>query len=182
MRAYTTEWRFRHPRTADFIRTLSRASGRDLSGYFDQVLYGSDALDYAVTVAESRRRKGPVGVFGAGRERETAAGAETLPGWESEVVVQRLGGVRLPVTVELVFAGGERVRRQWDGEDRWIRYRITGPQLAWAEVDPDEVQLLDVDRLNNSRRTEPDRRASRRWAQRARFWVQNLLEAFAALA
>ncbi len=182
MRAYTTEWRFRHPRTADFIRALSRGAGRDLGGYFRQVLYGSDALDYAVTVAESRRRKGPVGVFGEGRERQTSADGEKLPGWESEVVVERLGGVRLPVTVELAFAGGERRRREWDGEERWIRYRITGPKLLSAEVDPDDVLLLDVDRLNNSRRAEPDRRASVRWAQRARFWVQNLLETFAALA
>ena len=182
MRAYSAEWRFRHPRTADFIHSMSRSSGRDLSGYFDQVLYGSDVLDYAVTVAESRRRKGPIGVFGEGDERQTFAEAEQLPGFESEVVVRRLGGVRVPVAVELAFAGGERRRLRWDGEERWVRYRITGPRLLWAEADPDEVHLLDVDRLNNSRRTEPDRRASRRWTARARFWIQNLLETFAALA
>lgn len=182
MRAYTSEWRFRHPRTADFIRTMSRASGRDLSGFFDQVLYGSEVLDFAVAVAESRRREGPIGVFGEGEERQTFAEAEELPGYESEVMVRRLGGVRLPVAVELAFAGGGRRRLVWDGEERWVRYRITGPKLLWAEADPDEVHLLDVDRLNNSRRTEPDRRASRRWAARARFWVQNLLETFAALA
>lgn len=182
MRAYTTEWRFRHPRTEDFIATMSRASGRDLTAYFRQVLYGSDALDFAVTAAESRRRKGPVGVFGEGDQRQISAEAEPLPGWESEVVVERLGGVRLPVAVELAFAGGERRRLTWDGEERWVRYRITGPELLWAEADPDEVHLLDVDRLNNSRRTEPDRRASRRWSQRVRFWIQNVLETFAALA
>jgi len=182
MRAYTAEWRFRHPRSADFIRSMSRGSGRDLSGYFHQVLYGSDLLDYAVTVAESHRRKGPIGVFGEGDERQSFTEAEKLPGYESEVVVRRLGGVRLPVAVELAFAGGERRRLRWDGEERWVRYRITGPKLLWAEADPDEVHLLDVDRLNNSRRAEPDRRASRRWTQRARFWVQNLLETFAALA
>lgn len=182
MRAYAAEWRFRHPRTADFERTMSRASGRDLSGYFRQVIHGSDALDFAVTAAESRRRKGPVGVFGDGDERQSFTAAETLPGYASEVVVERLGGVRLPVEVELAFAGGERRRLSWNGEERWVRYRITGPKLLWAEADPDEVHLLDVDRLNNSRRTEPDRRASRRWAQRVRFWIQNLLETFAALA
>jgi hypothetical protein len=182
MRAYTTEWRYRHPRTADLVRTLSRASGRDLDGYFRQVLYGSEVLDYAVTTAVSERREGPVGVFGEGPERQPFNRAETLPGYASEVVVRRLGGVRLPVTVELVFAGGEHRRLTWDGDERWVRYRITGPRLLSAEVDPDIVQLLDADRLNNSLRTQPDRRASRRWAQRVRFWIQNLLETFAALA
>jgi hypothetical protein len=71
---------------------------------------------------------------------------------------------------------------RWDGEERWVRFRVTGPKLAWAEVDPDHVLLLDVDRLNNSLRTEPDRTASRRWGQRVSFWIQNVLETFSLLA
>jgi len=97
-------------------------------------------------------------------------------------VVRRLGGVTLPVFTDLVFADGQRARLRWDGRERWVRFRVVGPRLAWAEVDPDHTLLLDVDRLNNSRRVEPDRRASRRWAQRLRFWIQNVLETFAALA
>jgi hypothetical protein len=182
MRRYTTAWRFRHPKTADFERAMSRGSGRDLSRFFRQVIHGSEVLDYAVTVASTRRREGPIGVFGRGRERQTTTEAEPLPGWESEVVVERLGGVRLPVEVELAFADGQRRRLVWQGEERWVRYRIRGPRLEWAVADPDETLLLDVDRLNNSRATEPDRTASRRWGQRARFWIQNLLATFAGLA
>jgi hypothetical protein len=114
----------------------------------------------------------------------------------------------VPVTVELVFEGtggngeGEadteadgdaveesdaevhlrRVRRTWDGEERWIRYRVRGPRLLWAEVDPDRHLVLDIDRLNNSRRPEPDRRASRAWTERVGFWIQNLLEIFATFS
>jgi hypothetical protein len=182
MRAYAREWRFRHPRTGDFVRSLSRASGEDLDGYFRQFLWGSEVLDYAVAKAETRRRRGPLGVFGTGRSRETVVAAEELPGWESEVVVRRLGGASLPVIVDLVFTDGQRARLRWDGHERWVRFRAVGPRLAWAEVDPEETLLLDVDRLNNSRRTAPDRRASRRWGQRVRFWIQNLLETFALLA
>lgn len=187
MRAYATRYRFRHPRVGDLVRTLSRVSGRDLSSYFEQTLHGSEVLDYGVTRVETEPRRAPVGVFGQGEERGAYNVREPLPGWESTAVVRRLGGVRLPVTVELAFEshagdGVTRVRREWDGEERWIRYRIEGPRLLWVEVDPDEVQVLDVDRLNNSLRTDPDRRASRAWSERLWFWIQNLLETFSTFS
>jgi hypothetical protein len=182
MRSYADTWRFRHPTTSDFVRSLSRAAGQDLSGYFRQTVWSSEVLDYAVETATSRPRRAPTGVFGSGDERQTVERGERQAGWESEVVVRRLGGVTLPVFTDLVFADGQRARLRWDGRERWVRFRVVGPRLAWAEVDPDHTLLLDVDRLNNSRRVEPDRRASRRWAQRLRFWIQNILETFAALA
>lgn len=187
MRAYATRYRFRHPRTQDLIRTLSEESGRDLAPWFEQTLYGSEVLDYAVSTVETAPRTAPIGVFGEGQERQVSQRIEELPGWDSTVVVRRLGGVRLPVTIELVFQaeqgeGLRRVRRTWNGEERWIRYRIEGPRLLWVEVDPDEVHVLDVDRLNNSLRIEPDRRASRSWTERVGFWIQNLLEIFAGFS
>jgi hypothetical protein len=182
MRAYAEAYRFRHPRTADFVRTLSRETSTDLDGLFRQALAGSEVLDYAVATASTFRRRGPVGVTGEDGGRRTVRRAEKLAGYESEVVVRRLGGVRVPVTTALAFAGGRSLRLDWDGRERWVRYRITGPELLSAEVDPDEVLLLDWDRLNNSRRTAPDRRASRRWKQRLRFWIQNLLETAATFA
>jgi hypothetical protein len=182
MRRYATEWRFRHPRTGDFVRSLSRSLDRDLAPYFARTLGSADVLDYAVDSVATKRRRGPVGVFGDGEGRDVVRDGDELAGWESTVVVRRLGGVRLPVVTELVFADGQRARVRWDGEERWVRFRVTGPELAWAEVDPERVLLLDVDRLNNSLRVEPDRAASRRWGQRLRFWVQNVLETFALLA
>lgn len=182
MRAYTTGFRFRHPRTRDLITTLSRESGRDLTPIFDQLLNGAGLLDYAVDSVSTVRRAEPIGVFGAGGGRRLVEHAEDLPGFESEVVVRRLGEVRLPVAVELRFADGRAERVAWDGEERWVRFRVEGPRLLCAEVDPDEVLVLDANRLNNSLRTDPDRRASRRWGQAARFWIQNLLETFATFA
>ena len=187
LHTYATRYRFRHPDTEDFVRTLSEESGHDLAPYFEQTLHGSEVLDYAVTEVGTERRRGPNGVFGQGEERVRFNTPENLPGWDSVVVVRRLGGVRLPVTVELVFQGEEengprRVRRTWDGEERWIRFRTEGPRLLWAEADPDHVHVLDVDRLNNSLRTEPDRRASHAWIERVGFWIQNLLEIFATFA
>jgi hypothetical protein len=92
-----------------------------------------------------------------------------------------MGEAVWPVDVEMTFEGGHVVRRRWDGADRWIRYRGTGPKLLAARVDPDRKLLLDANLLNNGLKTQPDRRAAHRWAGRLRFWAQNLLEFFALL-
>lgn len=182
LRVYANRYRFRHPRTRDFVDTLSRESGQDLSPLFRQLLFGSGTLDYAVGEVTSERRFNPVGLLKPQPAAHDGAEPEAPDGYESTVLVRRLGEVRLPVTVELRFADGRSERRTWDGEDRWLRYRILGPKLVSAEVDPDEVMQLDLDRLNNSLKTQPDRRASRRWHQRLRFWIQNLLETAATFA
>lgn len=187
MRAYADRFRFRHPRTADLEQTLSRETGHDLSPLFRQALHGSDGLDYAIDSVKSSSKAAPVGVFGEGEQRRVVpegedSSSEHAKEFESLVVVRRLGGVRLPIVTELRFADGRTKRLSWDGEERWVRYRVTGPRLTAAVADPDDVMVLDVDRLNNSRRVEPDKRASRRWSQRLRFWVQNLLETFSTLA
>lgn len=182
MRAYVETWRYRHPRTGDLVATLSRETGRDLGPLFRQTLTGSEVLDFAVTAAETGPRRGAVGTFGHGAQRRRVDEAAEEAGFESTVVVRRLGGVRLPVTTRLTFADGRSRDLRWDGRERWVRYRVRGPQLLHAEVDPEEVLVLDADRLNNSRRTAPDRRAARRWGQQLRFLIQNLLESFAALA
>ena len=151
--------------------------------FFAQLVRGSDVLDYAIDEATSRRRGAPAGVVGEGAARhELDASADPPPGYESVIVVRRLGGVRLPVTTELVFAHGEPLRLSWDGTDRWVRYRVTGPRLVSATVDPERALLLDANPLNDSRRVEPDRTASRAWGQRLRFWIQQLFAVAADLS
>jgi hypothetical protein len=92
------------------------------------------------------------------------------------VLVRRRGEVVLPVDVELQFEGAPPERRRWDGRDRWVRYDLTGPhRLVAAVVDPDETLALDVNRLNNARRTEPDPLTGAYWGARLTFWFQAML-------
>jgi len=120
---------------------------------------------------------------GAGQKWAAPAKADTTKAktWESVVVVRRMGEAVWPVDVELSFEGGHVVRRTWNGADRWIRYRCTGPKLLAARVDPDRKLLLDANLLNNGLKAEPDKRAAYVWASRLRFWAQNVLEFFALL-
>ena len=57
-----------------------------------------------------------------------------------------------------------------------MEYEVTGPHpLLAAVIDPDERLLLDVNRLNNSRRVRPDGRTAAYWGARWTFWLQMAL-------
>ena len=120
------------------------------------------------------------------REGEEEGEEDSQREYWTEVVVERLGGARFPVDVLMVFDDGEEIRRSWDGQDRWYRYSFQKPaRLDYAVVDPDRKLLLDIDPTNNSRYRSSDERfalATRKWAAKWLFWLQNLLETIAFLA
>jgi hypothetical protein len=129
------------------------------------------------------------------READEAGGRP----WRSTVVVRRRGEVRLPVSLALEFEGGKsqtmslldldfegartetmplldgrKDGRPWLG--RWKRIELTGERrLVSATVDPENRLAIDVNRLNNSRRVEPDGRAAAHWGVRWVFWLQQML-------
>src|SRR5262249_10925312 len=137
----------------------------------------------AVTSARTRRVEPPAGYTVEGGEPAFhAPGAKAEPPrYESVVVVRRMGDAVWPVDVELRFAGGKTVRRTWDGRERWIRYRVTGPALEQAVVDPDAKCLLEVNRLDNGMSVRDDPAPASAWQARLHFWAQNILELFALL-
>jgi hypothetical protein len=61
MRTYFQRWRFKHPRTADFIAVAEEVAGEDLGWFFDQALFSNKVLDYAVSAIRVRRVREPRG-------------------------------------------------------------------------------------------------------------------------
>ena len=53
MRTYHERWRFRHPRSEDFFALVNEVTGQDWSWFFDQVVRGTDILDYEIGSATS---------------------------------------------------------------------------------------------------------------------------------
>jgi hypothetical protein len=158
---------------------VSSRRAREPKGWFA----GEDGA--LALLGERARRHGPADGDGeASAEDDEGAleddqnDGETL--YRTEVVVDRVGEFVHPVTVELVFEDGERLRHHWDGRTRWTRLvEERGSRLAWAEVDPDHLMELDVDPLNNSRRVEPETSPAAKILVHLLFWLQN---AFAAAA
>ena len=157
MAAYYDRWKFRHPLPQDFFDVVNEVSGQDLTWFFDQVVGGSNTFDYAVQEMKNEPA-------GEGRTRAI-------------VVAQRLGEATFPVDVVTTFADGQQVTEHWDGKDRRAVYTYERPsRVTRVEVDPGQVLLLDINRTNNSRTTQPRAAAAaRKWSLTWMVWLQELM-------
>jgi hypothetical protein len=183
LRTYARRFRFAHPTTADFIAVVSEVTGQDYRWFFDQTWFSSEQCDYAISVRNTRPRvlagytEGPDGRPVLVPPTRGAASTDDK-GFDSEVTVQRLGGVRLPVEIRVEFADGRVKYETWDGQYRWTRLRYPGAKVRAADVDPYGKIAIDIDPGNNSWADNDPvaRRAASKWAARWMFWLQNLLE------
>ncbi len=175
---YFERWQYRHPHGSDFFAALKDSSGQDLDWYIDQTFRGTEVLDYAVTKVTSEETSSFTGYPFTGQRVGELAQTTTPESvqFRSEVVVERLGGIEMPVEVQVVFDDGSSVMEKWDGRERWKRFEYTGPQrVEWALVDPNQRLVLDVNFLNNSRMRAAATRGVVRVVGRWTFWFQNLL-------
>ena len=77
------------------------------------------------------------------------------------------------------FSDGKIVRDTWDGQGRVKVYRFTRPaKVVRAAIDPDCRVPLDVNRLNNSLRIEPNKLVTNKYTLKGLFWMQSLLQLF----
>ncbi|HEX6202503.1 MAG TPA: M1 family metallopeptidase, partial [Thermoanaerobaculia bacterium] len=207
MRAFFQRHRFTHPTTGDFERTFQEAAGVDLGWFFTQALHSTRALDYAVTMATSRRERRPRGVVWVDGERRepprrggedadedgTEAGDDEAAGdageddgdqpYRSRVHVFRKGEFVHPVTVSFRFADGTVHEERWDGRARWARWTLRSPaRLVSAEIDPDRRLALEENRLNNGWTVRPRYGAVAAFLTDVAFLVQALFFALGVLA
>ena len=150
-------WKFKHPRPGDLFQIASEVSRRDLTPFFDQVYRGSAVFDYAVENVTSDEKDDDL--------------------FLSDVVVRRHGDGIFPMTILVTLANGEQRRFPWDGASRWHRVTIEHASRAVAaQIDPDQVLLLDTNFTNNSFTTEPNGgRAATKWAATWMIWLQDQL-------
>jgi hypothetical protein len=156
MHTYFMRYRFTHPTKEDFLKTIEEVSGQNLRWYFDQAVYGTEALDYEVMSIDSK----PVDWYKPEKQQEASEKARSEV-YRSYALVHRKGDFVFPVEVEVRFDNGEKVREHWDGRDRWVRYEYEKKaRIATVELDPDHKVLLDHDRFNNSKRAKPNSKAA----------------------
>lgn len=179
LRDYFETWSFRHPSSRDWRELVDRRAPEDLAPLFSQLLDGTGVLDYAVARVDSQ----PVPPLEPAPAAEVSGAAAAGPErYETEVVIERRGEVRMPVEVVVAFDDGSETRASWDGIDRWYRIAMTGTrQAVYAAVDPGDKLPLDVNRLNNSRLREPATRGIVRLAGRWGLWLQAALLALSGL-
>jgi hypothetical protein len=195
MRAFQTRFRFRHPTTRDFIATAGEVSGRDLDWFFDEIFFAAKDWDYAVERAVSSEIRSARGVFDRrGKKVEVTSKAaramdrqDKKKRYVTRVRVRRLGEARLgggvSLKVKTVFADGSQKTERWDGQGRWAEFRYEGAsKVAYAQVDPDSIFLVDRDLSNNSYVARARSSGAMRWSTRLLFWLQNLLQFVSAFS
>jgi hypothetical protein len=182
MRTYARRYYYTHPTSADFMAVVNEVTGKDYRWFFEETWLSSDLCDYAVTVRN--RPQQPVEGYLEGPDGSLAPAPSPAGGApgdapdEAEVIVKRLGGVKLPVEVLVEFADGRSLTATWEGRDRWTRLRYPGARVTRAVVDPARKIALDVNPSNNAWLDEKGvaRRAARKWTLRYLLWLQHLLE------
>jgi len=175
MRTYFDRWRFRHPKPQDFFDVVKEISGRDLTHFFQQAVFGSNVLDYKIEEISSSRLRPLRGQTGP--DEQTTASNEDTSGFESKVLVRRLGEVVFPVTVKVTFEDGQTAYTEWDGKDRYTEIKLVRPApIKSAELDPENKILLDVNLANNSKSEESNYLAGAKTSSRLLFWLQTALQ------
>ncbi len=156
LRSYLEKYRFKHPRTEDFIEVANETAPENLDWFFDQLLFTNHVLDYAVADVSTREIKPPKGygytldLSGDKIEQDKAEKEEKM--YESEVRIRRLGGFKFPVKTAVEFEDGEVIKENWDGKELWKIYRYKRPsKLKKAMVDPDNEVVLDINTENNEK-------------------------------
>ncbi len=129
-RTYIDEWAFKHPKPADFFRTIEEVSGEDLSWFWRGWFYTSDVLDQAIDSVTA-----------------TAEGG-------LQVHISNREGLVMPVDIEITSSGGHTYQRTLPVEI-WIRGDFVSVTLddetipVRVTIDPDG-RLPDIDRGNNT--------------------------------
>jgi hypothetical protein len=140
------KYRFQHPTTEDFLRTVNEVAEQDLNWYWQQAVYGTQMLDYEVLRSDST----PVNWYVKDLDEKKG---ETE--YNSMVLLHRRDDFVFPVVAEIKFDNGETVRETWDGRDRWMRYTYRKKaKIESVQIDPGYRVTLDRNYLNNSHTDE----------------------------
>ena len=197
MRTYHMRYRFRHPAKADFVGVVNEIAGKDMTWFFDTLLDGTEAFDYGVAVVSSVkvpvRRRGVYDTNGTREEwtqkkiealetsqAKAPVGGAAKTSYLTTVVLRRYGEARLggdaKVQVLVRFKDGSSETRAWDGQARWARLEfIKSVEAESAQIDPENILLIDANLANNSRGADGLRRNVVKLMSQLLFTVQSFL-------
>jgi peptidase M1-like protein len=128
-REYVRRWKGKHPQPADFFRTLSNETGRDLDWFWRGWIYTTARLDQALDSVRT--------------------GSDT-----TFLYLSSRGQMVLPVTLELRYADGTTETRSlpvemWNLGNRFTYRLATAKRLSSVTIDPQRI-YPDIARDNNN--------------------------------
>jgi len=189
LRTFQMRYRFKHPHTQDFINVVNEISGKDMTWFFNELFFKANEFDYGISSLISKKIRTARGIFDKNGKKEeiTTKKAKEIdkkiktPKYLTIVKVRRFGEAKLggdtKLKIKIVFEDGTEEIKYWDGKARWTEFRfIKNCKAKYAQVDPENIFLIDSNITNNSLKLKPDRRGALRWTNKLLFWVQNFLQ------
>ena len=126
-RAYFDRWAYKHPKPADFFRTMEDVTGEDLDWFWRSWFYETDVADQAVARVET--------------------------GDTTQVSLEQKEELMLPMTVSITFEDGSTQQRRVPAEAFFTTdtHTLSFPTRSVQSVRLDPNQILpDVNRGNNT--------------------------------
>jgi hypothetical protein len=149
MSSYARKYRFRHPTTSDFQKTLEKVTGQSWSDYFELYVYSGGTPDFSVENISVVRTKG---------KNKT----DSLL-YQSQVKVANKGAYYPNVSLKFTFTDGHIMQRVWNGKDAATFQLLYSSPLLSAEIDPQHTILLENKHINNFRLAELEQATISRW-------------------
>jgi hypothetical protein len=128
LRVFFQRYQFGHPTTEEFHSVAEEVSQRDLSWFFDGLVYGNGVVNYTVTGID-----------------------------EHSVTVSRQGDLVIPTEVLVTFTDDSTTLEPWDGTQAEVTFTYPDrPPVHSAQVDPEHKVVVDLRWADNglSRRLE----------------------------
>ena len=189
MKSYFKQWQFKHPKGPNFINHVKdflRDSEKPLAlgdpdKFFDQIVYGTDVLDYSVSNIRSFKKVVGRGVYGSLKNKKKQEGI-VKDDITSQVTIHRKGGVVLPVEILFRFDDGTEKRIIWSGEETSKIFNFTEKtKVVTVDIDPERKLYLDINLNNNSLTYEATRAPALKVASKVMYWVQNIIQSVSIL-
>jgi len=179
-REYYRKWAFKHPSGKDFVNVVNEVVkkehgeefGLDMNWFFNQTLYGTGICDYKVSDIRNRKYQEPQGkIESADSINNIWLKTDSL--FTATAQLERIGEVMLPVDVLIHFSNGDEVLEKWDGKERYKDFEYTGyREIKWVKIDPEFKIRMDVNYINNSMTTEPQKAPLHRLANKILSFIQ----------
>lgn len=161
LKKYFQTYKFKHPKTEDFIQLANEISEEDLNPFFSQFLFGTGVCNYQVASMKSTPLK-----------KE-----DNLQIYKTEVLLKRLGEIKIPMEVLIELKDGEKIEKIWDGQERWYKIELeTKSKIESAIIDPENKIVLDMDVNNNSLTTKSQDSAIFKLCSQYLFWMETFIQ------
>jgi len=198
MRTFQMRFRYHHPHTQDFIDVVNEVTDQDISWFFDELFFKTLNFDYGITSLSSQEKpKYMPGVFDKNGQKEELTAQEIKEMGKKEkkaakrklyitrVTVRRFGEACLrgdaSLKLKVVFEDGTEEIRYWKGKERWKKFIFEKSAKAkYAQLDPDQIWLIDSNLTNNSFRVKSSGKGILKLSGKLLFWIQNYLQLLAA--